>query len=434
MLNLNIIQNKGCRNVTLANGKQGFQFEIRNPNYRGIHASLIEGIDIVFQGRHYAPEVATWTLQGNTYTFEELSHSVAVRWALDEVATITIPVEKPVEVGVHPIDISVIIRRPYIPRPYASSPFKASEKLVVLPQHSALTQPLSVSTYSYTNDIYTLMTLEDVMAEIADMGATGIEILSEANILEYPNPSSVWKDQWFRLLEKYALTPTNLASWIDTDMWAHRCLTEAEAAAQLQKDLHLAKELGFSSLRPKFGVTSLELDPHPVWREAVLQSLDLAAQLDVIICPEIHSPTPIQHPVTQDYIKLIESTQTEHFKLIIDTGIFQTAPVDLNVDGIELKEGEQRPAFLEPLAVPMSDLKDILKHVHFIQSKFFEVDDNLQDPHIPWQAILTTLQDGGWQGWLSTEYEGMRTPYRNANQVRRQHALLRTMMNKMVNN
>ena len=79
-------------------------------------------------------------------------------------------------------------------------------------------------------------------------------------------------------------------------MWRDRDLTDEEGAAQLQLDLRLASQLGFTSIRPKFGVTSLELDPHPIWAGAVERSLDLAAELDVVICPEIHSPDADQAP------------------------------------------------------------------------------------------------------------------------------------------
>ncbi|CAL9387160.1 hypothetical protein SUDANB145_01192 [Streptomyces sp. enrichment culture] len=75
----------------------------------------------------------------------------------------------------------------------------------------------------------------------------------------------------------------------------------------------------------------------------------------------------------------------------------------------------------------MSDLADVLPHVHFIQAKFFEIDDRLTDLHIPWPKIIATLRTAGWQGWLSSEYEGRREPYRGREQVRRQHALLRAL-------
>ena len=136
-------------------------------------------------------------------------------------------------------------------------------------------------------------------------------------------------------------------------MWLDRNLTAEEGAEQLQLVLRLAATLGFTSVRPKFGIHTDDLEPHPIWREAVRRSVDLAAELDVVICPEIHSPTTIQDHVTQDYIQFIESTDTQHFKLLIDIGIFQTAPVDDGHEGVQLKPGEKRPRFLEPLAVPM---------------------------------------------------------------------------------
>jgi sugar phosphate isomerase/epimerase len=209
-------------------------------------------------------------------------------------------------------------------------------------------------------------------------------------------------------------------------MWHDRDLTATEAQEQIELDLRLASALGFTSIRPKFGVTSAELDPHPIWAEAVERSLDLATELDIVICPEIHSPTPIKHPVTQGYLEFIQRTGTEHFKLLIDTGIFQTAPMDEGHEGIEVKKGK-RPAFLEPLAVPVSDLAEVSEHVHFIQAKFFEIDDTLVDLHIPWPDIMRVLRETGWSGWLSSEYEGRREPYRGRDQVRRQHALLRTL-------
>lgn len=230
------------------------------------------------------------------------------------------------------------------------------------------------------------MTLQDAMADIADLGATGIEILGEGNIPGYPHPDPDWTDTWHRLLDRYGLTPTNYGSWVGTAMWRDRDLTAEEAREQLERDLRLAKLLGFTSIRPKFGVVTPELDPHPVCQPAVERVLDLAADLDIVICPEIHSPTPIRHPVTQAYLDFIDRTGSGHFKLLIDTGIFQTAPVD---DGHEGFEGKKRPAFLEPLAVPMSDLAGVLPHVHLIQAKFFEIDDHLDDLHIPWTGAPT---------------------------------------------
>jgi hypothetical protein len=82
---------------------------------------------------------------------------------------------------------------------------------------------------------------------------------------------------------------------------------------------------------------------------------------------------------------------------------------------------------MSPLAVPMTDLIDVLPYVGFIQAKFFDIDDDLVDPQIPWVEVIQTLVSHGYEGWLSSEYEGERTVYRGQEQVRRHHALLRSI-------
>ena len=56
-----------------------------------------------------------------------------------------------------------------------------------------------VSLCSYTGDINTVLTLEDAMAQIADIGATGIEILGEGHVPNYPEPSTVTATPSMRL-------------------------------------------------------------------------------------------------------------------------------------------------------------------------------------------------------------------------------------------
>jgi hypothetical protein len=53
--------------------------------------------------------------------------------------------------------------------------------------------------------------------------------------------------------------------------------------------------------------------------------LGLAAEKDVVICPEIHWPSVIKSKVVDDYLTFIDRTGTEHFALLMDTGVFQAA-------------------------------------------------------------------------------------------------------------
>jgi sugar phosphate isomerase/epimerase len=430
MLDHDVIQGRGFRNVVEDGRVTGFSFQLRNPNYRGTWASMVDGVDVVIDGERIPDHVPLWTIQGRTYTLDELRATTDVRWQLDEPATVTVPKPGGLSAGVHQLELTVYLRRSYFPPLISRTTFTTARKGVIVPPAPEGRIRYGVSTYSYTGDIYTVMTLEDVLADVADLGATGIEILGEGNVPNYPTPDPAWVDSWHRLLEKYGLIATNFGSWVDSTRWSDRDLTVEEGAEQLQLDLRLAKQLGFTSVRPKFGVTSWDLDPHPIWEGAVERSLDLAAELDVVICPEIHAPTPIKHPVTQGYVDFIEKTGTEHFKLLIDTGIFQTAPVLENAEDLGTDDEDEIPPPLRALAVPMADLVEVLPHTHFIQAKFFEIDDQLHDLHVPWADIVPTLEEAGWTGWLSSEYEGRREPYRGSDQVRRQHALIRTLAGK----
>ena len=283
-----------------------------------------------------------------------------------------------------------------------------------------------VSLYSFTEDFGSIMGIEEGFDHIADTGATGIEILGETHVTGYPEPDSAWLDKWFGLLDRYKLEPTNMCSWVDTKLRLGQSLTIDEGVGELKRDLKLAHQLGFKFLRPKFGVISADLVPDPIWAPAVERVLDLASKLDIVICPEIHSPTPISHPVVHDYIDFIERTGTKNFGLLIDTGIFQDRP--LKGWQHEVPEGDSDHAkLMNGIKVNPEELLGIAKYIVFIQAKFHHIDDQLHDENIPWEKVISALKRTGYAGYLSSEYEGVREPWVAIDQVRRQHVLLRKL-------
>lgn len=284
-----------------------------------------------------------------------------------------------------------------------------------------------VSAYSYVEDFGSVMTLEDLFDHIADTGATGIEILGEAQIEGYPNPTPAWIDKWFRLLEKHRLEPTNMCSWVDMRLTVSHNLTVEEGAADLARDLHLAHRLGFKFLRPKFGVLSHDLIPDSNWEGYVERNLDLAHRYGIVICPEIHSPTPIRHPVVEGYVGFIERTGTKNFGLMIDTGIFQDRPLTHWGSHQVTEEMRNHMGFLNGIRVNPEHLLDVARYVVFVQAKFHDIDENLEDQNIPWRPVIAALKRIGYSGYLSSEYEGLRSPWRSIDQVRRQHVLLRRL-------
>jgi sugar phosphate isomerase/epimerase len=291
-----------------------------------------------------------------------------------------------------------------------------------------------VSLYSYGGDFLVTMTLEDCLADVADMGATGVEILADTHIPGYPNPSAAWVDEWRGLLARYGLTPTCYSSWLDTRLRKDRTLTVEEAVPILVRDLDLAHRLGFAIVRPKLGVVSLDLIPDPVWREAVERVLPKAEETGIRIAPEIHAPTPLRSKIVDGYLDL--ARQTEHFGLLIDTGIFQNAERTGTHSDSRYIFGDPDPELAAQVAREMSkpmnedpaDLADLMPYVFHVHAKFWDMTDDLTDPHSPYDAVVKALVDGGYKGSLSSEYEGPRDLYRASDMLRRQQAMLRRLV------
>ncbi len=49
---------------------------------------------------------------------------------------------------------------------------------------------------------------------------------------------------------------------------------------------------------------------------------------------------------------------------------------------------------------------DVIENVVFIQAKFHDIDENLDDQQIPWEPVLKALKDAGYTGYLSSEVRG----------------------------
>jgi sugar phosphate isomerase/epimerase len=289
-----------------------------------------------------------------------------------------------------------------------------------------------VTLYSYTGDFAVAMTLEDCLADVADMGATGLEILSDTHIPGYPSPAARWVGEWHSLVEHYELEPTCYSCWVDSRLVPGRTLTVEESLKLLVQDLELAARLGFTIVRPKLGVVTWDLVPDPVWRETIVRALPRAQKLGLRIAPEIHWPTPIRSAVVDGYLGLIEATGTEHFGFVIDTGVFQDRPRQEQIGSGEETfgggNGNPPPRPPELLGVDPRDMLAIMPHVFHVHAKFWDMSEDLTDPHVPWESIIPVLREGGYSGYLSSEYEGERRPYAASSLLRRQQVMLRRLV------
>jgi len=139
-----------------------------------------------------------------------------------------------------------------------------------------------VSIYSYSGEYGWSMDLEDCFADMRDMGAHGLEILGNAHIDGYPNPSEAWLDRWFYLLDKYEIIPVEYGHWIDSRTYAHDYMKNG--------------------------------------REIIRRALPMAEEYNVRMCPELHIPTRLKSAYVDEYMDFILQTNTKYFGFNVDFG------------------------------------------------------------------------------------------------------------------
>ena len=317
-----------------------------------------------------------------------------------------------------------------------------------------------VSLYSYQEEFYIRsMTLEDCLAEAASIGAYGVEMLPEQMMPGFPNPSEQWIGHWFSLHEKYGTIPVTYTQFQDTFLTPSHDLTLDEGVRMLERDLKLAKRLGFKNLRLLIG-TPLDV---------IERTIPLAEKYDLRMNVEIHAPCPIDGQLVHKWVEMIEKHKTTHFGLNPDMGLFVEREERIDRDR-RIRDGQLRPSIAqlversheqqapqEKVAVEVKTmggspgelnylhavyspggqdpekLRSLLPYSHHIHAKFYEMTEDYQEYGIPYDRIVRILIEGGYEGYLASEWEGQRITQDafetdSCEQVRRQHVMLKRLL------
>lgn len=314
----------------------------------------------------------------------------------------------------------------------------------------------SVSLYSYQEAYYTgKLDLEGCIRESAKAGATGIELLAEQMVDEFPVITPEFKEKWFGWMEKYHTTPSCMDAFLENHIFDNRTCTLREQIANMERDIRIAHELGFKVLR------TLVSTPMPV----IEGSLKIAEDYDVKIGLEVHSPFSLNSGWSDGYMEMIQRTGTKYFGFIPDLGIFcKRIPTELTNQA--LKNGAHpdcvkavQEAFqqridngfvkikydtnlgaanyayrvangqmklmekLEKMGAnevdknyagasfnyTWNDPQDIIDNIQYIfhtHAKCYNINEEYEETCIPMQEVVDAYKKAGYHGYLSTEWEG----------------------------
>jgi len=316
-----------------------------------------------------------------------------------------------------------------------------------------------VSLYSYQESFYNRsMTLEDCIAEASAIGAYGIEMLAEEMVPDFPNPPNQWVIQWHALMDKYGTVADTYTQFQNTYLRKTRELTVDEGVEMLEMDFRLAKRLGFRNMRMLIGT--------PI--DVIEKSLPLAEKNDIWMGSEVHAPFSLESPLTRKWIEVIDRTKTKHWGLNPDFGIFQSRPnrvqrermirdgalqasiashieeawadhvprerTSAEIAKMGARDGDK--AYLDTVyAIKMDDPKlliELMPHIRHCHGKFWEMTENYEERSIPYEQIIPAMIEGGYDGYIASEYEGQRYVQDvcgadDLEQVRRQHVMFKRL-------
>lgn len=115
MLERDVIQSIGFRNVEEAGAVTGFQFKVRLPYYRGIFLSQLRPGTLFVDGERFEREEVIWNINGKDFTYEEMKTDMDTHWSVTKPAVIKVKKKDGLAQGYHDLTLGFCFTSSYMP-------------------------------------------------------------------------------------------------------------------------------------------------------------------------------------------------------------------------------------------------------------------------------------------------------------------------------
>lgn len=322
---------------------------------------------------------------------------------------------------------------------------------------------LATSLFSYAYEWNSgKFTLEDVIAETRKRNlGTGLEIIGFQSLRDFPFISNDTVFEVKNLLDKYEFAPAALDANIDVAIKRNNKKSIEETIEYIKPQILAAQRLGFPILRVQTTA------PAEVYKRLV----PFAEKANVIMGVELHTPYSVDHPAVLQMREMFEEMDSNVLGFIPDMGTsmrdipdallhsFKLVGVTDQMIAItkeiwykdmptpqkfgELAErvstlgatppqiGRLNMAFSMNGRQPVSSWKEIIPRTVHLHGKFYGFDPHGNEPSIDYASILKVFHDGGYDGYISSEYEGsaFTDEFDAFDMVERQHKLWNKILN-----
>ncbi len=279
--------------------------------------------------------------------------------------------------------------------------------------------------------------LEDIFAKTKEIAlGNGLEMVGFQSLRGFPFLTKVQVLEVKNLLEKYEFEAVCLDANIDLALRRNDFKTIDETVEYLKPQITAAQQLGFPMLR-------VQMTAKP---EVLQKLVTFAEKANVKLGMELHTPYAVNHPYVLELRELYNKINSPYLGFIPDMGtcMREITPALLNsfkAVGVtdemiaitkeiwkkdvpmpakfgELQErtaalgatpaqiGRLNMAFSMNGRQPIELWNEVMPQVIHIHGKFYGFDENGDEPSIDYATVIKTFSDGGYNGYISSEYEG----------------------------
>ncbi|HWM17983.1 MAG TPA: TIM barrel protein [Microbacterium sp.] len=327
---------------------------------------------------------------------------------------------------------------------------------------------LGITLYSLTSEFAAgLYTPETLIKAAADHGlGPGIEFNIAQMLRTYPDVDAEFVKIWRDSMDRYGLEPSAIGTNLDMGRRKDRDMTPEEEHDFLARQLKTANTLGFKKI---------VIRSHG--KELLRSLLPLAEKYDQKLGYEIHAPSGPNDPAVLQMREMYDELQSdrlgftadfsstmhslsptlvrtmrqmgmpEEYFVVMDEIWREPTPMHVRNQKFEdflTSEGFDfarlgpftRLAFNMHGLVPPEEWLDIMPQMFHVHAKFYDIDENGDEPAMDIPRIVRQLVEGGYQGYLSSEWEGHAFSDLGESDpielVKKQHALMRRAIEETV--
>ncbi|AXJ08767.1 DUF6379 domain-containing protein [Arthrobacter sp. PM3] len=435
------------------------------PWYRSLWLSSVSSLRLTVDGQEIPAEDLTLELDGVRYALPDLPAQSETLWYLQEHPLLIAKTGSPAALGEqHTIQLIGELRLPYMqiapgqdggPGMYVPNFVNQTLELTVTDRAAAAPELTTAATPpppKAGDDPFSLgLTLYSASAEfragwydfdgllnrVAELGiGPGIEIVASQVLPTYPTVTDDFASSWQQAFDKHGFTASSFGANLDMGRRRDRDMTPDEEYDFTQTLFRGAKKLGFPLIRIQSAKPEL-----------LRRLLPLAEDLELKLAYEIHAPLGPNSPeimkvrdvyaeldspllgFVADFSSTMHSMSPTLLRAVRRAGLDDDAvqrlqaiwatdaPMRVRQEEFiaYLRGRDFDPARLGSFAhlafnmhghVSPTEWADIMPQIMHVHAKFYDIDDQGNEPAIDYPELVRVFVDGGYRGYWSSEWEG----------------------------